>query len=161
MTLRQAIIVVGIVGATAPMVARAGSDSSVMAVSATVQDGCSITATTMAFPISTPGTSGNTTASAQVALNCTPLVSYDVGMNTGLHAQGNTRRMYDTYLPYEVYSNSKMTAQWGDRTGINTVSGSSGQTGQVILTAYGKIKSTTQTTRAGMYSDYVVVTVNF
>ncbi len=143
----------------------AGQKSSTMAIGAEVTEGCSISATTMAFPITTPGAGGNTTATSTISLGCTPGVDYDVSIDTGLHPQGQTRRMFDpvlgTYLPYEIYTNSKMTAQWGDRPGINTVSGRSGRTGEEILTAYGKIKSTTQTARHGKYSDYVVVTVNF
>lgn len=152
-------------GAMGVHAAYAGQKSSTMTIGAEVTEGCSISATTMAFPITTPGAGGNTTATSTIALACTPGVDYDVSIDTGLHPQGQTRQMYDpalgTYLPYEIYTNSKMTAQWGDRQGINTVSGRSGRSGQEILTAYGKIKSTTQTARHGKYSDYVVVTVNF
>lgn len=146
-------------------VVHAQSESATLIVGAEVTEACMITATTMAFPITSPGGGGNATASADIILHCSPGVDYDVSMDNGMHSQGQTRRMFDpvlgTYLPYEIYSNSKMTSQWGSRAGINTVSGRSGRNGDIFLKAYGKIKSTTQTARSGKYSDYVVVTVNF
>ncbi len=155
----------GLALAGLPGMARAQSESTTMTIGAEVAESCSIAATTMAFPITTPGGGGNATATADITLNCSPGVDYDIAMDNGLHPQGQTRNMFDpvlgTYLPYEVYRNAKMTAQWGDRTGINTVAGRSRRGGATVITAYGKIKSTTQTARSGKYSDYVVVTVNF
>ncbi|MDR7101348.1 spore coat U domain-containing protein [Croceicoccus sp. BE223] len=135
-----------------------------MPVTATVRDGCTISAPTMAFGITTPAASGKVTATSVLVLACTPSVTYTIGMDRGMHVQGNTRQMFDPvlnrYLPYEVYRDAKMTSEWGNQK-TNMVSGNTGPTGRATHTAYGKIKSTTQTVRSGSYFDYIVVTVNF
>lgn len=160
----RAFLALAICGVVLPSSARAQNATTVMPVTATLNDGCTISAPTMAFGITTPAASGKVTATSVLQLNCTPRVSYQIAMDRGQHVQGNTRQMYDPvlnlYLPYEVYRDAKMTAEWGNQK-TNMVSGNTGATGRVTHTAYGKIKSTTQTARAGSYTDYIVVTVNF
>ena len=155
------IAAIGLIGS--PTV-QAQQSTGVMEVSATVTESCSVTASPMTFQLrNKPGSTA--TAQASVALECTGQTAYDVALDSGANALGESRRMADANsgrtLGYEIYSDSARSSRWGDRTGMDTVSGIADSDGRAEHMAYGAIAPTDGKLSAGTYTDAIVVTVNF
>lgn len=150
-------------GIALPVPALAATESDAMPVSAEVIDGCTITASPMNFG-SLFGVTGSARTSATISLRCTPNTAYGVELDYGLNKQGQNRRMFNPvgnrYLRYRVFADAGYSQQWDDRP-RRQVSGNTGATGMVTLTAYGEIPSVTNLAASGTYSDTVVVTVEF
>ena len=150
--------------AISPKAAHAEQASAVMTVSATVVENCSVTAQPMIFTLDTSG--GNARAQAPIAVSCTPGTTYAIGLDRGMHGDGQLRRMRDPasgeYLAYEIFSDGARSAPWGGRNGIDTISGQAEPGGERrIYYAYGEVDQQAARIEAGNYSDSVVVTVNF
>jgi len=143
--------------------AAAATDTEAMPVSAEVITGCTITASPMSFG-SLMGVTGNARTTATIGLRCTPNTAYGVELDYGLNKQGQNRRMFNPvgsrYLRYRVFADAAYSQQWDDRP-RRQVSGNTGASGIVTLTAYGEIPSVTNLSASGTYSDTVVVTVEF
>lgn len=150
-------------GIAVPAAASAATDSETMPVTAEVITGCTITASPMNFG-SLFGVTGAARTTATIGLRCTPNVAYGVELDYGLNQQGQNRRMFNPvgnrYLRYRVFADAAYSQQWDDRP-RRQVSGNTGPTGLVTLTAYGEIPSVTNLAASGSYSDTVVVTVAF
>lgn len=150
-------------GAALSVPAHAATDSEAMPVSAEVVSGCTITANPMNFG-SLFGVTGSARTSTTIHLRCTPDIAYGVELDYGLNKQGQSRRMFNPvgnrYLRYRVYSNAAYTQLWDDRP-RRQVSGNTGPTGMVTLTAYGEIPTISNLAASGTYNDTVVVTVEF
>ncbi|HVV97760.1 MAG TPA: spore coat U domain-containing protein [Rhodanobacteraceae bacterium] len=127
---------------------------------ATVSSQCSVSATTLDF-----GTVGvllaNVDGTSTVSVQCANGVAYQVGLNDGQHASGNTRRMQGPagLVSYELYRNSARTQRWGNTLNSDTVIGS-GTGGTQNLTVYGRVPTQT-TPSAGTYNDTITVTVTY
>lgn len=141
----------------------AGTDTAEVAVSAEVITGCTVTASPMNFG-SLIGVTGSARTSAAIRLRCSPNTTFGVEMDYGLNRQGNNRRMRNPvgnqYLRYRIYADAAYTQQWDDRP-HRQVSGNTGASGMVTLTAYGEIPTVSNLAASGVYSDTVVVTVQF
>ncbi|MFT3710978.1 MAG: spore coat U domain-containing protein [Archangium sp.] len=150
-------------------VAFAGSTTANLGVSATVQPGCSISTSPVAFgvyaPLSTHASSP-ATANGTVSVTCTLGTAAVVTLGQGGSAgSGSTdaapvRRLTDgsNFLSYALFRDMAMLLPWGNTTltGIAHV----GLGTQVGITVYGKLDAG-QVVPAGSYTDTVVATVSF
>lgn len=108
--------------------------------------------------------SGQIDATTTIHLSCGPAVAYTVAIDDGQNYNGQ-RRMYGgtwlgipTYVSYQIYRNAARTQVWGAAAGT-TVSGTTPASGDVTLTAYGRVPNSLVLARP--YQDTVTVTVNF
>ncbi|WP_164852411.1 spore coat U domain-containing protein [Rheinheimera riviphila] len=93
-------------------------------------------------------------------LTCSTGLSYQIGLNDGLHASGGSRRMTDgnsNFVPYQLYRDNARTQLWGDAGTANELNTSGTGASQFHL-VYGRIAATT-TPPAGTYTDTIQVTV--
>lgn len=160
----SASAVIAAFGSIASPTVQAQQSTGVMDVSATVTESCSVMASPMTFQFgNAPGSTAN--AQASVVLECTGQTAYDVALDSGANAVGESRRMTDAdsghTLIYEIYSDPARNSRWGDKTGIDTVSGIANSQGSAGHVAYGAIAPTDGKIPAGAYTDAIVVTVNF
>lgn len=129
-------------------------------VTATVTSQCSVSASTLDF-----GAVGlllaNTDGTSTLSVQCANGVAYQVGLDNGQHATGNTRRMQGPggLVTYELYRNTTRTQRWGSTLNTDTVTGS-GTGGNQSLTVYGRVPNQT-TPSAGTYNDTITVTVTY
>lgn len=154
--------------AVAATPALAGTASNTLPVEVNVINSCTIAATPMNFGSPTSIGTANIDRTSTVSMVCTNGASYDVALDAGLHNSSGQRRMSNgagtpVYVPYGIYRDATYTAasEWGATAGTNTVSGVTGLSGLVSLTAYGRIPSTAASVGAGTYRDTVTVTVTF
>ena len=150
--------------AISPEAARAEQASAVMTVSAVVTENCSVTAQPMVFVLDTSG--GSKRAQAPIAVSCTPGTAYAIGLDRGLHGDGQVRRMRDPasgeYIAYEIFTDGAHSARWGAAGATDMVTGQAESGGErQIYHAYGEVRQQATRIEAGNYSDSVVVTVNF
>ncbi len=150
-----ALVVLGSAGS-----AHAATANSSMAVSATVQATCSITANPLAF-----GTynSGQLDAATTLAVSCTNTTNYSVGLDAGSGSGATvaTRKMANggQTLNYAVYSDAARSALWGATVGTNTVAGTGIGASQTI-NVYGRIPAG-QLPTPGSYTDTVTATITY
>lgn len=97
-----------------------------------------------------------------VSPQCTNTIPYQIGLDNGLHAAGNSRRMHDGaghYVSYELYRDSARTLRWGDTLNTDILQGVG--TGQPQpQTIYGRVPPQV-TPPQGTYSDTVTVTIYY
>jgi len=123
---------------------------------------CSISAAAMNLGTYT-GTqiTGGTTP---LTINCFLLASYQVGLNqgTGAGATTTTREMTGpsgAQLQYRMFQNSARTVNWGNNTGVDTVSGTGSGFNQT-LNVY-PVVAAGQYPIPGTYTDTITVNVNY
>ena len=146
--------------------ALAPTTTNTMPVSVNVINSCTVAATPMSFGAPTTIGSANIDTTSTISLVCTNGATYDVALDQGLNASSGQRFMSNgaatpVKVPYNVFSDAVRSAAWGSTTGTNTVAGSAGISGLVVLTAYGRIPSSATSVGAGSYTDTVTVTVTF
>lgn len=130
-------------------------------VTLTVEPGCSVDAAPLAFGTIGDET-GDTAASAQAALTlrCTPGIAYAVALDQG---RSGGRRMADAsgdrFALYDIFQDAGARQRWSDDP-AGTISGLSPASGEIALTAYGRILFPASL-EPGSYSDIVTVTVAF
>lgn len=130
-------------------------------VTATVQAGCAISASPLAFGTSS-GLLINSTST--ISVTCTNTTPYDVGLDAG-SASGatvTTRSMTGpaaALLGYQLFSNSGRTTNWGNTVGTSTVAGTGSGTLQSV-TVYGQIAAA-QYARPGAYTDTITATITY
>ena len=141
----------------------AGSQSTTLAVSATVAPNCTISTLPLDFgaydPIVT-NASAPRDASGTVRVACTSGATTTVTLDTGLNPSGGLRRMKagaSNYLNYSLFSDPGYAIAWG--TGTDAV-GHTGTGTQTDLLVYGRITQG-QNVPAGSYADTVTAVVNF
>ncbi|XUY29090.1 Csu type fimbrial protein [Agrobacterium sp. rho-8.1] len=129
-------------------------------VTATVEPTCVVSAQTLNF-----GTHTNLVtavdATGAISLTCTANLPYTVSLNGGLsNASPASRKMVrpNGSITYGLYTNAARSNPWGSGAG-QTVSGTGNGTAQ-SLSVYGRVPAQT-TPMTGLYSDTVVVTVNY
>jgi len=102
----------------------------------------------------------NVDSTSTITVTCNG-VDYWVGLGNGLHASGTTRRMQGengAYIQYELYSDPQRTVRWGNSQ--NDAKAGTGNGRQQPLTVYGRVAPQALTGK-GLFSDTVVVTVNY
>lgn len=148
----------------------AGTDTSNMAVSATVSANCTITAGALAFGAYDP-VSANASAdldqTATLTVNCTSGSAATITLGQGANADASStdaaplRRMKDSatnYLSYSLFSDTGRATVWGnDATTDVAYSGTGADT---TVSVYGRVDAG-QNVPAGSYSDTVVATITF
>lgn len=101
-------------------------------------------------------------AIAIVRPRCTNTTPYQIGLDNGLYASGNTRRLRSgagAYVTYELYRDSSRSLRWGNTLDVDTVSGT-GSAAVQNVTIYGRVPSQV-TPAAGIYTDTVTVTIHY
>ena len=133
---------------------------------------CTVSGTAVSFGLYNPLSAADNNTTGVVTTNCSLLsgasllVSYTIslGAGNGTYAQRQLQSGASK-LAYNVFSNSAMTAVWGDGSGgSSTVTdsyllGVSGSTR--VYTAYAKLPAGQALAGAGAYTDTVVVTIAF
>ncbi len=152
----------------------AGTATSNVAISATVNANCTISTTTnVAFgaydPLVTNGSGGvDLTASGAVSVACTKNTTASITLDQGLHATGGStctapaRQLSDgtDSLAYSLWQNVGLTTAWGCTAGTNDMSYTAANKNAVSKTIYGKITKN-QDVENGSYTDTVVATITF
>lgn len=126
-----------------------------------VQPACTVSATDMNFGNAGLLDSGVHDATSAVSVKCVNGTAYKIGLDNGLHAAGNTRRMQGPggFVDYELYRNNGRSQRWGTNLGVDTVNGT-GTGNTQSRTVYGRVP-TQITPSAGTYSDTITVTVTY
>lgn len=100
---------------------------------------------------------------ASFSMTCTGRTAWQVGLDNGLHADGNVRRMrYGSspyHIAYELFANPERTVRWGNTLNTDTRTGTGTGTAQ-SLTVYGRVHGA-QTGTPGIHSDTVTVTITY
>jgi spore coat protein U-like protein len=132
-------------------------------VTATVLDGCSVTATNMSF-----GTFINTTTSTTtntINVICNNETQYSIALTPGNNGGPNfTRNLVsgNNLLPYNIYKDNAYTQIWGDGTGGSTTMANLVANGsEQSYTAFGKIPPIENEPASGTYADTITVSVNY
>lgn len=133
-------------------------------VNGSVPNACTLTpkpVPTLGFG-STPGfITGNVDQTTSIGLVCTGRTPWQIGLNNGLHASGNVRRMANgsgQFVPYELYRDGGRSQRWGNTLNNDTLSGTGSGASQ-SLTVYGRVAP--QTATVGSYSDTITVLVTY
>lgn len=147
-----------------PQAAKAATASTTIAVSATVQASCTVSATALTFGSYNPLSSTPLDATSTITVNCTTGTSYTVGLNAGgtSGATVTTRQMLQSAntLNYSLFRDSGHTNNWGNTPGTDTPASVIATTSAAATTVYGRIPAL-QNVPAGSYTDTVQVTVNY
>ncbi|UKE52034.1 spore coat protein U domain-containing protein [Xanthomonas translucens] len=97
-----------------------------------------------------------------LSMDCRRRTAWQVGLDNGQNASGNTRRMRNAagqYLTYELYRDAARSQRWGSTLNSDTQTGT-GTGSTQSLTLYGQVPAG-QTPPPGSYSDVVKVTVTY
>lgn len=164
--MRNIFLGLAAVAAVASTPALAATATNTMPVSVNVINSCTVAATPMSFGAPTAIGSTAIDSTSTISLVCTNGATYDVALDNGLNATSGQRYMSNgattpVRVPYGVFTDVARTSAWGSTSGVNTVAGSAGLTGLVVLTAYGRIPASAPSVGAGAYTDTVTVTVTF
>ncbi|TDK26081.1 spore coat U domain-containing protein [Luteimonas aestuarii] len=132
--------------------------------SATVPNHCTIsTATNLAFGAVPGRIDANQDQTSTLTFTCTGRTAWNVALNNGQNAVGNTRRMRlgstASHVTYELYRNAARTQRWGATVGTDTAAGTGAGSAQ-SLTVFGRVPAT-QVVPAGTYGDTITVTVTY
>ncbi len=149
--------------------AYAGSSTSTMNVSVSVEHSCSIESSPMAFGAYDGVVENASTAleaTATVVTTCTSGAGALVTMNAGASAASSSadapvRRMTageEEHLVYQIYSDVARGSVWGST--ASTGVALTGTGGPQTLTAYGSVPAA-QLAAPGAYSDQLVVTITY
>lgn len=127
---------------------------------ATVDSGCSVSATTLDFGSLMGFLSTNVDATSTVQLTCPSGVPYQIGLTNGLNGPRATRRMAggsSEFVNYELYRDSNRIQRWGNIVNSDTVSGTGNGASQ-SATVYGRI-APQSTPSPSDYADTITVNV--
>jgi spore coat protein U-like protein len=150
-------------GAAALSPLQAGTATTTLGVSLTINAGCNVSSSSVAFPTQTVLASG-VSQSGSVSVTCTNTTPYNVGLDAGAGSGASVSNRLMTgpssaTVAYGLYQDSGHAAVFGNTVGTNTVTGTGNGNAQSV-TVYGYIAP--QTTPApGAYADTVNVTVTF
>ncbi|MGD9508896.1 MAG: spore coat U domain-containing protein [Geminicoccaceae bacterium] len=139
--------------------ARAGTDTDILTVTATVLSACSLSGGTLNFGSYTSGQTANLDVTGVINyVNCSGSLTF--ALDGGLSGNVNARQMQQgaNRLSYQIYRNAVRNAVWGtgaDAQGVVLVGTQSGS-----VTVYGRIPSG-QVVQDGTYTDTVNVTLTF
>jgi spore coat protein U-like protein len=151
--------------ASASLPAIAGTVTSNVAVSATVNTNCSMGVASVPFGVYDPLVVNASTiaqATGTISISCTKgttaTITLDNGQNAS-HASGTTRAMISgaNYLSYELYTSAAHSTVWN---ATNSVLYTSTGTGAGTVNVYGTIPAG-QNANTGSYADTVIATASF
>ena len=98
-----------------------------------------------------------------LGMTCTGRTAWQVGLDNGRNASGNTRRMRlgttASYVTYELYRDAARTQRWGNTLNADTLQGTGTGLPQA-LTVHGRVPAP-QTPAAGAYGDTITVTITY
>lgn len=145
----------------------AATAETTMAVSATVQRSCTVSAGEIGFGVLTQGT--NSDASASITITCTAGSANDAPSATfglGANASGSQRRMAGgeaplggtAFVPYNLFSDSARVVPVTSSTLVSTTAASGGVS--YSTTIYGRVPAAGDY-QLGTYSDTVTVVVTY
>lgn len=147
-------------------VAHAGSQTTNLAVTASVGANCTISTATLAFGTYDPvaanaATGADLTGTGTVTIACTKGAVTSVELGLGANASGSQRRLTNgtDFLNYDVFQDSAHAVVWGTGTAKKDTGTSTGTT-PVNHTTFGLVPKG-QDPGTGSYTDTVVATVNF
>jgi spore coat protein U-like protein len=138
---------------------------------ATVNDNCNISTSSMNFGSTGSNILSNVDATATITAQCTNTTVYSIGLTNGSNAVGSQNRMRlgatSSYVNYDLYTDVARATAWATTSAANSCTSGTGTcvlgtgTGNnQSITVYGRVPPQTITTQ-GSYSDVVVVTVTF
>lgn len=143
--------------------AQAGTATTTLGVSLTINAGCNVSSSPVAFPTQTVLSSG-VPQTGSVSVTCTNTTPYNIGLDAGGGSGATVSNRLMTgpssaTVAYGLFQDSGHATVWGNAVGTNTVTGTGNGNAQSV-TVYGYIAP--QTTPApGSYADTVNVTVTF
>lgn len=145
--------------------AHAGSQSSPLAVNATVTANCTISTSALAFGSVDTLSGSPVLGTGGVTITCTSGTGWSAAADAGAGSGAtlDTRRMTagsDT-LNYMLYTDSGRTTVWGDGSGSTAAITSTGSGSAQSVTIYGRVPAGQTGVPAGSYSDTVGVTVTY
>ena len=161
--MRKLILVAA--GAGAVLATPAYANTADLDVTATVEDSCTVSDTTMTFPTMSVVNGTNHDSSATVSLTCTLGADYNVSLDMGLQEDtgAGVRRLHDSttgeYIPYDLYHTSVGGTLWDDTVVYDPAGTATGGADSFVV--FGRIPSTAANVTAGTYTDTVTITIGF
>ena len=170
MSLKKTLLATALLAAAGfTLNASASTQTTTFQVTATVLNNCIISSTNIAFGNYDPTSTAATTAQGNVSARCTKgdvvYVELGQGLNPGAGSTAAVpvRQMKSgtNLLPYDIYTTSGGTTEWGTGTANRPAS----QTSTSVLTAlnfptYGSVPAGADVP-AGSYTDSVIATVTY
>lgn len=142
---------------------QSGTDNFPFTATATVEAACNPSFSVDDLDFGTQGLlNAAIDTTAVVAPQCTNTTPYQVGLDNGQHAVGNTRRMHNgtgRYVEYELYRDAARTQRWGDTLNTDTLANTGTGSAQA-QPIYGRVAPQI-TPPQGTYSDTVTVTIYY
>lgn len=139
--------------------ALAGTDTDQLAVTATVQSGCSLTGGTLSFGEYTSGQGTDLDAVGAINyVNCSGTLTFTLDGGLSGNVSGRQMRFGANRLSYQIYRNQTRNAVWGigaDAHGVILLTPQSGS-----IPVYGRVPKS-QTVPDGVYTDTVTITLTF
>src|SRR5207302_7387885 len=139
--------------------ALAGTATTTLGVSLTINAGCNVSSSPVAFPAQAVlGSAVNQTGT--VIVTCTNTTPYNVGLDKGAGSDASVSNRLMTgpssaTVAYGLFQDAAHTANWGNTAGTDAVAGTGNGSSQT-LTVYGRIAPQT-TPQPGAYADTVNV----
>lgn len=149
--------------------AYAGTATSTLGISGTVQTTCEISTTAVDFGNIVQDSVTPTYANGDVSVTCVEGIAYVIDLDYGMHYGGDGRYIADSGnthgIAYYLYKDSGYLNEWGDSGHANTYPwgsglGDTGTGGAQSHTVYGSL-GPIPPTYADTYTDTVTVTVYF
>jgi spore coat protein U-like protein len=151
----------GTLATLSPISTLAATTTTTMAISATVQATCLITAAPLGFGTYT----GVALAGAStLSVTCTNTTPYNIGLSAGLAtgATVTTRKMTLAAgaLAYSLFSDAARNVNWGNTVGTDTPAVGPGNGGAQVINIYGSIAAA-QFVAPGLYTDTITATITY
>jgi spore coat protein U-like protein len=138
---------------------------------ATINDNCNISASTMNFGSSASIISANIDSTATITAQCTNTTPYSIGLDNGTNASGSQNRMRlgatSNYINYDLYTDSARAHAWATTSSTTSCTGGAstcvlgtGTGSNQNTTIYGRVPSQTAPA-SGIFIDTVVMTVTY
>ena len=143
-----------------PASAYTNTATTTMAVSATVQATCTVTAGAMSFGTYNTAVNNST---ATITTTCTNTTPYQIGLDKGANGGSVTTRQMKNgaaLLNYSLTQDAGHATNWGNTPGTDTPAAVNGNGSGQTVTVYGQIPAGQYVT-PGSYSDTITVTVNY
>jgi spore coat protein U-like protein len=160
-----AIALAGTIATAGSVPAIAGTTSSNIAVTATVNAQCTVTTGAVAFGTYNPLTATDNDATGSLNVTCTNGTAWTAaaGIGTGTGATLASRKMKSgsNLLDYVLYTDSGRTTVWGDGTSSTATVGATGTGSAQSTTIYGRLPGGQSSAPVGSYADTVAVTIAF
>ena len=135
-------------------------------VTANVSVNCTVFAADLELGTYNVGSTQDLNAQTNVSVDCTNGANWELGLDKGLHGTDTSHRAManDTettvLLNYAIYKDPARTLNWGNTTGVDTITGVG--TGVVQdIGAYGQIPKRQTHVTAGGYTDTITATLTF